>query len=54
MDVLIGIKNYQKGNILLDEQPLNDSLFKAVRTSYIPQQSYLIDDSIKKKYHFSN
>ena len=32
MDVLIGIKNYQKGNILLDEQPLNDSLFKAVRT----------------------
>ena len=52
MDVLIGIKNYQKGNILLDEQPLNDSLFKAVRTSYIPQQSYLIDDSIKKNIIF--
>lgn len=52
IDVLIGIKRQLSGNIYIDDKSLSKSLFKELKISYIPQDSYLIDDTIKKNITF--
>ena len=52
MDILIGIKKYQSGEISIDDNLINESLFKKVKFLYVPQESYLIDDTIKSNIVF--
>ena len=52
IDVLIGIKKQNSGTISIDEKNLSQSLFKELKISYIPQDSYLIDDTIKNNITF--
>ena len=52
IDVLIGIKKQNSGTISIDEKNLSQSLFKELKISYIPQDSYLIDDTIKNNIVF--
>ena len=52
VDVLVGIKKQKSGFIYIDEKKVAKSLFKELKISYIPQDSYLIDDTIKNNIIF--
>ena len=51
LDLIIGILNPTNGEILVDDQNINDNQkIWQNNIGYIPQFIYLTDDSIKKKY----
>ena len=52
IDILIGVKKQNSGSIFLDEKEINSSLYKNTPISYIPQSSYLIDDTIQNNIIF--
>ena len=52
VDILIGIKKYKSGEIKIDDNLIDQSLFKKVKISYVPQDSYLIDDTLKNNIVF--
>ena len=52
VDILIGVKKKKSGNILIDDENISSNLFEKIKTSYVPQESYLIDDTLKNNIIF--
>ena len=54
VDIIVGLHSNYDGNILLNDKKLTKPLFQTIDIAYVPQNIFLVDDTIRNNILFNN